>query len=260
MCWQPKHTFPFTYRLTVAYNGLRYLGWQVQPQGTTIQSALTEALEKICQEPVSVIGSGRTDSGVHAKGQVAHFRSHKEFDPKKLLRALNGLLPHDIRILEAVSAPANFHALYTAKSKEYHYHLWTDPIADPFLYPFRWHVRRPLDLERLKEGAAKLVGTHDFSALANENDKGAAGRGAVRTLSMCQIVEQEGGLRIELASNGFLYKMVRNIVGTLVNGAYVNSNRPWYIDNLDTILASKDRRKAGRAAPPQGLFLVSVRY
>lgn len=260
MSWTPKHSFPYTWRLTIAYDGTEYSGWQIQPQGTTIQGELVRVLSQVLQCPISVIGSGRTDAGVHATAQVAHFRTEKELEPQKLLRTLNGLLRYDIRILHCEQAPAEFHALYTAQSKEYHYHLWLDPVLDPTLYRYRWHIQRPLDQVRLQKGLSQLLGTHDFSALANENNRGAAGVNACRTLTKAELVEQVGGIRIELASNGFLYKMVRNIVGTLVNGALVGSKRPEYIDHITEILQSKDRRKAGKAAPAKGLFLHQVTY
>lgn len=256
----PYHDYPYTYRLLVSYEGTSYVGWQIQPNGLSIQGELKAAISKFLQEEVIVIGSGRTDSGVHALGQVAHFRCRQEVELQRFLRAVNGLLSPDIRVKEIQRAPSTFHALFSATGKVYHYHLCLDPFHDPFRRRYSLHVKRKVNLDRLRQGAQALVGTHDFSAFANEANKGAAAKNAVRTMRRVDIVEEEGGIRLEIEANGFLYKMVRNIVGTLLGGSYEGTKYPEYIDDIEGILASKNRKRAGRAAQAQGLFLVEVFY
>jgi tRNA pseudouridine38-40 synthase len=254
------HHNPYTYRLLIAYEGACYTGWQVQLQGVSVQGELERVLTLILREPVEVVGSGRTDAGVHAMGQTAHIRISKEIDCRRVLHSLNALLPLDIRVKELRPAPSTFHARYSAIGKEYHYHLWLGDYEDPFKRRFSWHLRNPIDRARLKRGADILVGKHSFASFSNDQTRGAASRNPVRTLHRLDIVEQEGGLRLELEADGFLYKMVRNIVGTIVIGSLEGTNYPQHIDNLEAILAAEDRKLAGMAAPPQGLFLMRVDY
>jgi len=246
----------YVYKLKIAYDGSGFSGWQVQPNAVTIQETIQNALFTLLQEKVSLIGSGRTDAGVHALAQVAHFKYGKRLDCRKLLASLNGLLPHAIRILEAVEAPSNFHAQYSAASKCYHYHLWLEQTHLPWKRPYSWHVRSNFCPKRLREGAGLFIGEHDFTTFANEAHSGSAAKNAVRRLTRLDVVEQEGGLRLEFESNGFLYKMVRNIVGTLHEVATGKRE----IAEISELFAAKDRRKAGKAAPAHGLFLVTVRY
>lgn len=170
--------------------------------------------------------------------------------------SLNGLLPPDIRVLEVQTAPDDFHARYSAKSKIYHYHLHLDRVMSPFLRLYRHHVHFPIDLEELRAAAQMFIGTHDFSAFANEAAAGAAAKNPIRTLARLDIVPQEGGLRLEFEGDSFLYKMVRNITGTLLDVCRGKIRR----EQIPEIFASKDRRMAGPAAPPQGLFLVKIDY
>ncbi len=245
------------YKLTLAYDGTRYSGWQIQPNAPSIQHHLQEALKTLLKgEQVSVIGSGRTDAGVHAAGQVAHFKMAHFLEPNRLLLALNGLLPRDIRIKSVEAAPLSFHAQHNTVSKEYHYHLHLERVMDPFRRLYSWHVMRKLNLSLLKEAAALFVGTHDFTSFANEAHKGSAAHDAVRTLYRLDIFPVDGGLRLEFEGDGFLYKMVRTIVGTLVDVASYRCT----LDEIVTIFEAKDRRRAGPAAPPQGLFLMCVKY
>lgn len=245
------------YKLTLAYDGTCYSGWQIQPNAPSIQQHLQEALAALFHgEHIAVIGSGRTDAGVHALNQVAHFKTEHEMPPNRLLLALNGLLPRDIRIKNVAVAPLHFHSQYSAIKKEYHYHLYLDRIMDPFRRLYCWHVLRKLDFALLHETAALFVGTHDFTSFANEPHAGSVAKNPVRTLYRLNIFPTEGGLRLEFEGDGFLYKMVRNIVGTLVD---VASHRLTLADVI-SIFEAKDRRQAGHAAPPQGLFLVRVDY
>ncbi len=244
------------YKLTIAYDGTRYSGWQIQPNAPTIQALIQDAVKVVVKHDTSLIGSGRTDAGVHALGQVAHFQTEREFDPGRLRAALNGLLPHDIRINSAEEAPSDFHAQYSASSKTYHYHLFLNKVDDPFTRPFHLRLSQPIDIELLQAAAAHFVGTRDFTSFANEPGAGAVAKNPVRTLKRLDIVPEPGGLRLEFESNGFLYKMVRNIMGALLE-VVLHKRR---IEEIPEIFAAKDRRRAGIAAPPHGLFLAHVDY
>lgn len=245
------------YKLTLAYDGSNYSGWQIQPNASSIQQHLQEALASFLGgEKISIIGSGRTDAGVHALNQIAHFKTEHDINPNRLLLALNGLLPADIRVKKAELAPLQFHCQYSAIGKEYHYHLYLDRVMDPFLRLYSWHVLRRIDLDLLHEAASLFVGRHDFTSFANEPHAGAVAKNPVRTIYRLEICPKDGGIRLEFEGNGFLYKMVRNIVGTLID---VASHR-LTLAQVIAIFEAKDRRQAGPAAPPQGLFLVRVDY
>lgn len=245
------------YKLIIAYDGTNYSGWQIQPNAPSIQQHLQEALCCILRnEHITVIGSGRTDAGVHAAGQVAHFHWQEELDFRRVLLSLNGLLPRDIRVKSIEIAPPSFHAQYDAIGKEYHYHIHLDPVMNPFQRLYAWHCHAHVDIALLEEAATHFVGKHDFTAFANEAHRGSAAKDPVRDLYRLDIVRIEGGLRLEFEGDGFLYKMVRNIVGTLIQ---VSSGQR-SLDDIAAIFASKDRKQAAMAAPPQGLFLVRVDY
>lgn len=245
------------YKLTLAYDGTAYSGWQSQSNAPSIQQHLQEALASLMKgEKVAVIGSGRTDAGVHALNQIAHFRTEHEFSLNRLLLALNGLLPRDIRVKKVENAPLQFHSQYSATGKEYHYHCYLERVMDPFRHLYAWHILRKLNFNLLHEAAALFVGTHDFTSFANEPHAGAVVKNPVRTIERLQICPIEGGLRLEFKGNGFLYKMVRNIVGTLVDAA----SQRIAVEDIISIFEAKDRRRASCAAPPQGLFLVCVDY
>lgn len=244
------------YKLSIAYEGTAYHGWQVQPNGISVQEKVEEALAIILQEPTRIIGSGRTDAGVHALGQVAHFHSQKKVDLNRILFALNSLLPKDIRITEIEFLTEGFHAQHHAKSKIYRYHLHLDKVLNPFKRAFAWHVHSPFDQERLKDAAQYFLGTHDFTSFSNEAHKGVAARDPIRTIYRLDIIQEAGGIALEFEGDGFLYKMVRNIVGALVDCA-TGKKKP---SDIPGIIQAKDRRLASQAAPPQGLFLVKVHY
>lgn len=245
------------YKITLAYDGTQYSGWQIQPNGLSIQQLLQEALGTLLGGiPVAVIGSGRTDAGVHALNQVAHFKIEQLFDPNRLLLAFNGLLPRDIRVKKVEPAPLNFHSQYDAIGKEYHYHLFLDRVMDPFRRLYAWHLLRKIDLTLLIDGAALFTGTHDFTTFANEAHAGTAAKDPIRTIYRLDAIPTEGGIRLEFEGDGFLYKMVRNIVGTLVD---IASHRVT-LEEARALFDAKDRRRAGAAAPPHGLFLVRVDY
>lgn len=244
------------YKLTIAYDGTEYSGWQIQPNGLSIQTLIENALSTILRTPTKVVGSGRTDAGVHAWGQTAHFITSSPFDSQKLLLSLNGLLPLDIRILEIVEVPSTFHARYSATSKIYHYRLHLDPIPDPFKRRYAYHVPHPVSLFLLKSAASLFIGTHDFTSFANEARRGSAAKDPIRSLYRLDLIEEAGGVRLEFEGDGFLYKMVRNITGTLLDVCAGKIS----LEQIPAILAAKDRKKAGRAAPPHGLSLMEVHY
>lgn len=243
------------YKLTIAYDGTRYCGWQVQKNGISIQSLIQEALQITLRHPVSLSGSGRTDAGVHAKGQVAHFDSDSPISNRTLL-SLNAILPPDIKIFRIEEASSNFHARYSAVSKIYHYHLHLDKIADPFVRLYRYHVLGSCDLTLMERAIDHFLGTRDFTSFANEKDRGTASVDPIRTLSRIDLVQQKGGIRLEFEADGFLYKMVRNITGALISIG--KGKTP--LEEISEIFLSKDRRRAPMAAPPQGLFLIQVNY
>ncbi len=244
------------YKILLAYDGTQYGGWQVQNNSTAIQALLENALATILRAPIAVTGAGRTDAGVHALGQVAHFTHEESLDLFRTQGSLNGLLPPDIRVLELQTAPEDFHARYSAKSKIYHYHLHLDRVMSPFLRLYRHHVNFPIDLKELRTAAKLFIGIHDFSAFANQASAGAAAKNPIRTITRLDAIPQEGGLRLEFEGDSFLYKMVRNITGTLLDACRGKID----MEQIPEIFASKDRRLAGGVAPPQGLFLVKVNY
>lgn len=240
------------YKLTIAYDGTHYSGWQVQENAPSIQALVQKALQTALRHPVDLTGSSRTDAGVHARGQTAHFDTGP-IHPPKLRLSLNALLPPDIRILEVEPAAAAFHARYSASSKIYHYHLHLDPIADPFTQLYRHQVFGSFDLAKVEQAIPHFLGAHDFISFANTKE---LQTDTIRTLKRLDIVPQKGGLRLEFEGDGFLYKMVRNITGTLLDIA-AGKIPP---EAIPSLLAARDRRKAGAAAPPHGLFLMEVIY
>lgn len=244
------------FKLTLAYDGTQYSGWQIQPNAVTIQEILQNKLEIMLKSEVNVIGSGRTDAGVHAMGQVAHFRHNEELDLFKVLASLNGLLPRDIRVKKVETVPDDFHARFSAIGKEYHYHLNLNFVQDPFKRLYSWHLPEKINLELLQECAQLFVGTHDFSSFANEAKAGAAAKNPIRTIKRIDMIHEREGVRLEFEAGSFLYKMVRNLTGIIVEVAKGKRN----ISTVTEILAAKDRRQAGRAAPAHGLFLMKVKY
>lgn len=244
------------YRLLIAYDGTHYCGWQRQLNGISIQEKIEHTLHTILRTPISVHGSGRTDAGVHAMGQVAHFDGADRINTGQLLISLNALLPPDIRILSVETASPAFHARYHATSKVYHYHLHLSRIADPFLHAYHYRVPHPVDLVLLDKARHHFIGVHDFTSFSHEAHAGSAARNPVRHLYRLDCHVNGDHVRLEFEGNGFLYKMVRNIVGTLLDVSY----QKILIDAIPAIFAAKDRTQAGTTAPPHGLFLMNVNY
>ena len=242
------------YKLLISYDGTEFGGWQIQPNAPSIQQHIQETLSIILREPIEVTGASRTDAGVHATGQVAHFTTHSAIDHKRIHASLNGMLPSAIRIHDLEETTPEFHARYSAKRKIYHYYLYLHPTLDPFRRKFATHIPYPLDRELLTRACTHFIGTHDFTSFANE---GGAAKTKTRTLYRLEITPIDSHtLRLEFEGDGFLYKMVRNIVGTLLDIA--RGHTP--LEALPAIFAAKDRRSAGLSAPPQGLFLMQVIY
>lgn len=243
--------------LTIAYEGGAYAGWQVQPGQRTVQAELEQALLKITGETIRVVGSGRTDAGVHALGQVAGFRTSGAMTADVFQRALNAELPEDIAILSAAEAVPEFHPIRDSVSKRYRYLIDDSPVRDVFARRFVWHYRRPLDETAMAAGAAHLLGRHDFSSFETT---GAPRPDSIRTVSHLSVVrgrdEQQNRITIEVEADGFLYNMVRAIVGTLVEVGRGAQPAEW----IREVLESTDRSEAGPTAPPQGLFLLWVKY
>ena len=253
-----------TLKLTLAYDGTDFAGWQFQPGQRTIQQTLQEAVERITGERTSVVASGRTDAGVHALGQVAAFETNSHLSADVLQRALNAELPNDIVVLAAAEAPAGFDPIRHAHRKRYRYIVQDGPLADVFSRRFAWHIYRRLDAAAMQRAARALVGRHDFSSFETSGSERVS---TIRTISELTVVRQSQGragesnsvsgeIRFEITADGFLYNMMRNIVGTLVEIGRGNREESWPA----AVLAACDRRAAGQTAPPQGLFLVSVEY
>jgi len=251
-----NHLEHVRYKLTIAYDGANFSGWQTQENGTAIQPLIQNALQTVLRHKLDLTGSGRTDAGVHARGQVAHFDTEVAFEPTKLILSLNALLPKEIRILSVEEVAPDFHARYSARSKIYHYHLHLSPISDPFLAPYRFHVLGHIEIASLQEATKLFLGTRDFTSFANEAHRGSAAHDPVRTLTRFDLMEEPDGVRLELEGDGFLYKMVRNLVGTLLDVARGKITPA----QLEAIFAAKDRRKASMALPAHGLFLMQVKY
>jgi tRNA pseudouridine38-40 synthase len=241
--------------LTVAYDGTAYAGWQLQPDATTVQSAMEGALGRILQEPVRLRAAGRTDAGVHAREQVVDFSDSGRRDLPTVLRGGNALLPDDIRILSAEEVPDSFDARRHATEKVYRYFLHLSPVASPFLFRYAWHVESPLDLDAVREALSHVVGEHDFTSFRGQ---GCTARSPVRTIFRAEAEKHDlpGLWSIDVAGNGFLRHMVRNIVGTAVEAG----KGKFPPDRVGQILHAKDRSAAGLNAPPHGLFLWRVGY
>jgi len=240
-------------KLTLAYDGTRFVGWQRQAEGESIQGVLEDVLARFAGRPVTVHGAGRTDAGVHADGQVASVHVTFAHDVSTLLRALNAQLPLDVRVVAVEDVPADFHARFSAKSKTYRYQIRTSAIVSPFERYWVWHIPEPLALEAMNRGAAAFIGTHDFGAfrsVGSEIDT------TVRTIFSSGWREDSGLLTYEVSGNGFLRHMVRAIVGTLVE-----VGRGWRPPaDVVRLLQGGARADAGATAPPHGLFLARVDY
>lgn len=220
----------------------------------TIQGTLEQTLRRILREPVRIVGSGRTDSGAHAEGQVAHLRTRSPMPARRLQRALNHFLPSDIAVLDVCEAPSTFHAQRSAVRKSYRYRMYTGAVPPPFIRPYVHHVRVPLDVARMRREAAALKGRHDFTAFARA--EAAKRYGARRTIYRIALRRTGSELQLDVTGNGFLHTMVRSIAGTLID---VGRGR-LPSGTVKTLLRSRQRAQAGVVAPARGLTLLNVSY
>ena len=241
-------------KLTIAYDGAGYHGWQRQADGiTTVQQTLEEAVVRVVNHPVSLRGSGRTDTGVHADGQVANFFTDSPIPAEKLHHAINSRLGRDIRVRRAEDVPADFDAIGSAKSKRYRYTLFNHEDLPPRMRLYCYHYWQECDVKPMQRAAALLQGEHDFASFQSA---GAERESTVRNLMRCEVQREEHWIHFDFQANGFLYNMVRNLVGTLLQVGRGH----WGPEVIPEILAAKDRRAAGPKAPPEGLTLVEVYY
>ena len=240
--------------LIVAYDGTNYHGWQRQPNATPVEETLTVAIERILDHDVKIIGGARTDTGVHAMGQVVNFATGKTIDHGSLCRGLNSMLPRDIRIRAARDVEPAFHARYSAKSKIYVYCVLSQRYNSPFLTRYVLHDPYPLNLAGMRRSAKILLGEHDFSAFKKKDE---LYRNPVREVKRVGVAAPKGGvIYVIIEATGFLRYMVRNIVGTLLLVGHDRINA----EGFEAILESRDRQKAGPTAPAHGLFLREIKY
>lgn len=258
-----------TLRLTLAYDGTNYRGWQIQPNGVSLQAVLERALKKYTGETIKVAASGRTDAGVHAVGQVVSFRTSLPAPCEGFLHGLQNRLPDDMVIRKVEEAPANFHARFDAISKRYRYVIHNCPLRSPFLLRYANWYRGPLDADAMHEALQVLVGTHDFRCFETEwpNRKTSVrtvfeaklaryDSAAVPALAGAHPIPGDDFVCLDITADGFLYNMVRSIVGTLI---HVGRGK-WTAADVRRILENQDRRRAGDTAPAQGLYLMEVTY
>jgi tRNA pseudouridine38-40 synthase len=240
-------------KITVQYDGSRYSGWQTQPGKRTIQSELVEVLSNLTGVRTPVHGASRTDAGVSALGQVALFEIDCPIPTENFPNVLNGRLPRNIVVTAAEEVPPKFDLLGQVKSKLYRYTIYTGRYRPVLKLNQCWHLHRKLDIDAMNEAAQMLVGTKDFKSFASAADKRES---SVRTIFRCEVTSEEKWIYINVEGDGFLYNMVRNIVGTLVE---IGTGR-WKPEIINEILDAKDRTAAGRLAPPQGLCLMWIKY
>lgn len=239
------------YKLNIQYDGTNYAGWQIQENAVTVQGKITEAIEVLTKERINLIGSGRTDSGVHALGQVANFKVENSLDIYRFKHSLNSILPKDISITEMLKVEEDFHSRFDAKKRSYIYLI--AKIKTPFYHPYSWHYHDSIDILKLKKLSEELIGEFDFTSFARKNTE--------TENKICEIFQvnwRESKERIVfyIEANRFLHGMVRTIVGTLLK----LTNEEESGKRLKELLNLKDREAAGEAAPAQGLFLYKVKY
>ena len=239
--------------LTIAYDGTNYHGWQCQPNAITVQQVVKETIERILNHEVKVYAGGRTDTGVHAMGQVINFFTEKGIELQSLARGLNALLPRDIRVRDAREVDPTFHARYSAKAKTYVYCILNTPYNSPFLERYVWHNQYFLDVPAMDQAAKTIQGEHDFSAFKKKNE---VYRTPVREILRAGFKRKGDVIYFIIEARGFLRYMVRTIVGTLV---LVGTGKIT-VDGFSEILESKERERAGPTAPAKGLFLRKIKY
>lgn len=254
---RPSHRFDPAlqgHKLTISYRGTDFSGWQRQHDKRTVQECIETALEKIWGLKISLQGSGRTDTGVHALGQVASFNAPRLHAASVLQRALNANLPRDVRVVKCRLVAPSFHARFDAVGKTYRYLVWNHPVQDPFTIDTHWYVPRPLDLSAMRRAARLLAGKHDFASFTS--NPGYERASTVRTMRRASITRQGSVLTFHFTADGFLYRMVRNLVGGLVKVGLGKLS----VDDYGKILRARSRSEAPANAPACGLYLVNVNY
>ena len=253
-----------SFKITIAYDGGRFVGWQRQINGPSVQGLIEEALRELDEDEVPVAGAGRTDAGVHALGQVASFTLRRVITAEVLRRALNSRLPDEVRVVSAEEVPASFHARFIVSRKTYRYRIWNADVLNPFEREHAWHVRAPLDIDAMQAAARLLEGRHDFAAFQAADGTQLTTEREIFTSCLVARDDEPGAalspsarlITYEISGSGFLRHMVRAIAGTLVEIGCGRHGVEW----LSEVLAGRDRTRAGPTAPAHGLFLVRVDY
>ncbi len=240
-------------KLTIEYDGTNYCGWQVQPNGITVQEVLKKTIMRVLQEKIVLIGAGRTDSGVHAHAQVASFKTSSTLEPDKMRHSLNSVLPNDIVVTNVEDAPENFNAQKNSKGKHYRYCILNGYVPSALNHGKYWYIKAKLDIKKMKKAAKYLVGEHDFNAFKASD---ACTKTSVRKITKIKIKKKGDYIIFDIFGTGFLKNMVRTIIGTFFSVG-IGKISP---KEVKTILESRDRTKAGKTAPACGLFLVEVYY
>lgn len=244
----------YNYRLLIQYDGGRYRGWQRLGQGeNTIQEKIETVLSELTGKKTEIIGAGRTDAGVHALAQIANFKSVKRFTEAEVKSYLNTYLPHDICVKQVTFVPEIFHARYNAKGKTYLYRIWNQEYPNPFMRKYSMHVKNKLDINSMKYASKYFIGEHDFTAFSNAKTNK---KSLVRDIDAIGIDEKEGLIEIKISANGFLYNMVRKIVGTLIAVGSGEANAA----DIPQMIASKERSRVEHLADACGLYLENVKY
>ena len=241
------------YKLKISYDGTNYSGWQKQPNGVTIQELLWKALETCTGQDLKLIGSGRTDAGVHAFGQTANFKCETRLNSEAFQNGLNSLLPNDIVIKKCESVSDDFHARFNVKRKTYQYRILNQNLPAAINRQYAWFIKRKLNIVSMRHACDHLIGDHDFKAFEGTGSPRAH---TIRNISKAELTAQDHCIYFNIEANGFLRYMVRNIIGTLVNVGLGKITA----EDFKLIMDSKDRSQAGATAPPHGLFLVKVLY
>lgn len=251
-----EHEGQRTIKMVIAYDGTDFCGWQRQPGQRTVQDEIEQVLRRVVRHPLSIHGAGRTDSGVHAAGQVAHLLTTATIPAFNLLRAVRSRLPEDISLVRVTEVPAAFHATQSAVSKLYRYRIWNDRTkpVEHLLQRYTHHYWKDLDVSKMQEAARCFLGHQDFAAMGSKGGK--PRRTTWRTVFRCDVYRHYREVRIDVEGSGFLYNMVRNMVGTLIEVGRGYRPPEWVLE----VLASKDRSNAGQTSPPNGLCMQWVKY
>lgn len=238
----------------ISYNGARYHGYQVQANAITITEILQDTIQKLLKKREAIIGCSRTDTGVHANSYYFNMRTESMIPPDRFVTIMNNALPDDIIVVSCIEVPIEFHARYECMGKEYIYKIWNSPSRNPFLADLALHHKNDIDVEMLNEAAQMIVGTHDFTSFCSMGFK--PGTSMIKTVQYVRVYREGNFVYIRIKANSFLYNMVRIIVGTLL---YINDGK-LDKDSLSSIISARDRTRAGKTAPPQGLYLNSIDY